>query len=194
MSNRKSNSDTSFFENKRYLTLAIIGAIIILAALAVIRFGDTWFSPEPVRPEGVGEIGSEHVHAAFSVILDWTFVDFDPIRYSKNAFANDYIFMMGDGSYNIIHRHASGATLGMFFDSLGMKYVGECFILPEGTKNGRGEPFERLEFCDEGDKKLKMYVNGKLNEDNENYIIQDNGQILIAYDEKNKPERGYSIG
>lgn len=178
-------------ENKKYLGLTIIAAIIIVSLFAVYQFSDSFDSE--TRPEGVGEIGSEHVHTKVSVILDWQWLSLEASEYSRYANANDYIFMQPREPYNLVHRHATGATLGLFFDSLGMKYSGDCFTLTEGGFNpDTDEPFERTEFCTDGDNILKLYVNGKLNEVNENYIIQDNDSVLIVYDNSTKTEKSYA--
>ena len=178
-------------ENKKYIIFAIIGSIVIISMIATFKF----YNNENVSvPEGVGEIGSEHVHANFAVLLDWMFIDFNPIKYDKYANANDYIFMMNDGSYNLIHRHAANATLAMFFESFGIQYGENCLIIPPDTENVKGEPYERLEYCNEGDYKTRLFVNGKLNEDGPIYIIQDKDSLLIAFDNKTSIERNYSIG
>lgn len=190
MSEDRSKNEKKKLDDKRYLVIVIIVAVVILSSIALVRFGD-YFTVDPKLPPGVGEIGSEHVHAKFAVLLDGKFIDFSAVTYSKYANANDYIFMMDDGSYNIIHRHAANATLGMFFDSLGMSYTGNCFITPDDTRNVQFELFTQTKFCDEGDMKLKLYVNQKLNEENENDVIQDRDNILIVFDDNNKPERKY---
>lgn len=177
--------------NKKYIILAIIGSIILISTIASIRFSD--FDVDEL-PEGVGEIGSEHAHAKFSVMLDSDFIDFDPITYDKYANANKYMFMMPDGSYNVIHRHAANVTLGMFFDSFGIKWTDDCLVFSPDTVKTQGKPFERLEYCNEGDEKTRLFVGGDLNEMGPNYIIQEGEQILIVFDDRVKTQRNYKIG
>ena len=183
---------SSKFENKKYIILAIIGAIILISTIISVRFYDD--STLDNVPEGVGPIGSEHTHGVFAVLLDWKFVDFNPMFYDKYANANNYIFMLNDDSYNVIHRHTANATMGMFFDSFDINYSDNCFIIPPDTRDVKRETFEILEYCNEGDEKIRLFVNGKLNEEGPNYIIQDFDQLLLAYDNKTKTERNYTIG
>lgn len=186
-------SKQSKFGNKKYIKLAIIGSVILISAVVSIKFYTTNEYLENV-PEGVGPIGTDHAHSNFAVILDWNFIDFDLNRYDKYANANDYIFMLHDDAYNVIHRHAANATMGMFFDSFGIKWTDECFVLSPDTRNTKGDFFERLEFCNEGDEKIRIFVNGKLNEMGHRYIPQDFDSILVTFDNKTGTSRGYSIG
>jgi len=191
----------SILENKKYIALTIIVAIIIISSIAVIRFGgDLFQEPLPPPPEGIGEIDSEHVHAAFAVILDLMFIDFDADTYDKYAKADPYIFMQADGTNNVVHRLATGVTLAYFFDTLGFTYTEDCFIVPKGVFTAQFKPFERSEYCNEGDGKfdyqVKLFVNHDLNEDGPNYIIQNRDLILLSYDDRNatKTTRSYAIG
>lgn len=180
-------------ENKRHIIIVIIAAIIILSSIYVIRFSD-YFEESIELPPGVGEIGSEHVHAKFAVLLNNTWVNFNPYSFSEYTNANDFIYMLDDESYNVIHREATGATLGLFFASLGMNYTGNCFILPEDAEGiGTGvRLMPQTEYCDKGEMKLKLYVNQELNEENENYVFQDRENILIIYDKGTSPTKVYS--
>ncbi|MBI2148293.1 hypothetical protein HYU23_01300 [Candidatus Woesearchaeota archaeon] len=66
--------------------------------------------------------------------------------------------------------HAKGVPIRIFFESLGMKFNKNCFILDDGEK-----------YCSNEFKTLKFYVNGKLNNEYEDYVFNDLDKILISY-------------
>jgi len=68
--------------------------------------------------------------------------------------------------------HATGIPLWIFFESVGMKFSKDCLELPDGKK-----------FCNNGKSTLKFYVNGKLNDEWENYVFKDLDKILVSYGE-----------
>ncbi|MCH7647018.1 MAG: hypothetical protein IIA83_00205 [Thaumarchaeota archaeon] len=128
------------------------------------------------------------------MLLDFVFIDFDPIKYPKYANVNEYMFIMPDSTYNVIHRHASNVTLAMFFDSFAITWNDACFIISPETENVKRERFEILEYCNDGDSQTRLYVNGQLNEEGHHYVVQDNEKLLITFDNKTKTERSYKIG
>ena len=108
-------------------------------------------------------------------------MSFSPINYPKYENANPYILLEPDDG-NTIHRFATGVTLDVFFNSFGMQFTKDCFIIPEETftvtkKIDKGP----AEFCNEGDKTLKFYVNKELNDQHEQYVIVEKDKILIIY-------------
>ena len=54
------------------------------------------------------------------------------------------------------------------FNSLGGRIARDCLTLDQT-------------YCNEGNKVLKFYVNGKLNDEVSNYIIKDIDKYLITY-------------
>lgn len=180
-------------QNKKLLVV-IVGSIVFISAIIAIRFYDT--SNETLPYSGVGEPGSEHIHARFVVHLDGTRVMFSP-HLTGYAKASEYIFLDGkDGT--TIHRFATGATLGMFFDSLDMKFNSNCFIVTEEyiemiDRTGLSTP-ERQDFCNEGEKTLKLFVNvpnvGDFspNPEFEKYVPKSIDRILIIYGIETKEE------
>jgi len=170
----------SKLESKRFITIAIVAAAIILSSILVIRFSDDLFGPPSPYP-GVGKIGSDHQHALFQIYLENARVSYSPIQYPDQYLEkNEYMLIELSHGWKI-HRFASGATIDIFFDSVGQKLTKDCFIISEGTKDAHKVPFEKFEFCNEGDKTLKFYVNEKLNDDFENYVIWEDDRILITY-------------
>ena len=205
----KSNANVSKkskLENRRYLIIAIIGAIAVISVVAVVRLNSEDLFVPP--PPGVGEVGSDHADAKIGIYLinehpldnvpikpRW--FDFDSIDYKKyEQNSNKYIFM-DSTTKTFIHRVAEGATLGMYFEDLGMKFTDECFILPEGAEDSQAFKFFQTEFCNDGDTIIKLYLrcknclNGTLVQDVESYFIQDGDALLIVYDEGNPTERHF---
>jgi len=186
--------------NKRHLILAIIGAVIILSAILFIRFSyDDIFNPPP---EGVGEIGSEHIHAKLGIYVGEQWVDMDFPRNPQYLKKNDYIYF-DETPRNIIHRTATGATFGMFLESIGMQFTDNCFILPDVTLDSTGTLFTQTEFCNtdyqdgRDNMTIKFFVRcegcktGHLTEDPNNHIFQDGEGLLIVYDDIDRTTRNY---
>ena len=168
----------------RNLVFVAIGCAVFLAAVGSFKIMSEQ-SPYP----GVGVPDSEHVHSKFVLQLDGARVIFAP-NITGYADLSEYIFLGGtDG--NTIHRFATGATLGMFFDSFGMKFDSDCFTVPQKHNDFIAlTPFpklDRLEYCNNEEETLKMFVNIPLvgdffpNPEFENYVPQSGDRILIIY-------------
>lgn len=157
-------------ENKRYLII-IVSAIVIVSVVLVVRFSDDIFSAPSPYP-GVGKLGSEHVHAEFKVYIETHQINFNFDAHPEYKKASEYIFL--ENNDHIIHRFATGATLGMFFESLGMKFTSSCFILDKPLLNN-------TEYCNNGDHTLKFYVNEEPNYEYGKYVIMEGDRILISY-------------
>ncbi len=134
----------------------------------------------------IGILGSAHIHADWKIYindkpLDNTF--FGPLAMDmsgKSTITSSFIHVdkssgdNGDPSLektgDVIHMHATGVPLWVFFDSIKMNFNKDCIALPTGEK-----------FCNEGEKTLKFYVNGKPNSEWEKYVFKDLDKILISY-------------
>ena len=111
-----------------------------------------------------------HVHADFKVFLSGKELNFNIQKFDV---ANPFMHMHlnnPDGNKIIHIEGMPNATLSIFFESLGMKFNSTCFIPDDGTT-----------FCNEGDKRFRMFVNGKENFDFDLYSPQDTDRILITY-------------
>src|SRR3989338_6922984 len=114
---------------------------IPLVVILLIAYGIYW----AVTTEGIGTLGSTHIHADFAVYLDGT-----PITPLPEQFfvASPYMHVeTGPGAGTVIHMHASNAPLKMFFNSLGMKFNSECFEANSDNK-----------YCNDAANTLKMFV------------------------------------
>lgn len=116
-----------------------------------------------------------HEHADFKVYLNGQAFDFKPPKFqSSKENPLDPDAHLHDGNGDVTHKHRKGITLAYFFKSLGMTFDQNCFIDDQGARH-----------CNEGDKKLKLYVNGKSEEKLGDYEFSDLDRILISYGSEN---------
>ncbi len=119
-----------------------------------------------------------HEHADFAVYLDGKKFDFTPEKYqSSDTNPLDPDAHLHDGVGHVTHKHRTGITLNYFFETIGMTFDDQCFITDDGTQ-----------YCNTSEKKMKMYVNGKLNEQFEKYEFSDLDKILITYGDESESE------
>ncbi|PIN81888.1 hypothetical protein COV11_00850 [Candidatus Woesearchaeota archaeon CG10_big_fil_rev_8_21_14_0_10_30_7] len=111
-----------------------------------------------------------HYQADFKVYINGKELDFNQQKYFvKSRFVHVENDEQGD-SGKVLHMHASGVPLWLFFESIGMNFDNECFT--QDTKE---------KYCNDKKNNLKFYVNGKLNNEFEDYVFQDNDKLLISY-------------
>jgi hypothetical protein len=153
-------------KNTRILLIGTgIGAVIaaVAAALAYPAINP----PEPFV------LGSAHEHAVFAVILDGQKIDFSQNKYQV---ASRYIHVENnDGT--TIHRHAEGVPFGFFLESLGMGIQGDCFVRDDGAQ-----------FCSDGSKQLRYFVNGEEVEQIADYVVEEEDRVLVIYDNQTDQE------
>lgn len=114
--------------------------------------------------QGMGAVGSQHVHVDFKVYLDGRPFDFSQPRYQVRA---EHVHVE-DGDGDVMHVHATGVKIGYFFSTLGMKFNSTCFAA------------ERA-YCSNGNRTLKFFVNGVPGEEWEKYVLHGQDRILISY-------------
>ncbi len=120
-----------------------------------------------IQTRQFGPFGSTHIHADFKVYVNGIeSIDFVEEKYQEQ----DQLIHVENGRGNIIHMHATGVYLGYFFNSMGIEFTGQCLKLDTGE-----------EYCNSGDKILKMYVNGERNFLFDRYVFKDLDRILITY-------------
>ncbi len=116
-----------------------------------------------------GVLGSAHIHANFKVFLNGKEFDFGQQKYAvKSRFMhveNDVPEEFG----KLLHIHATGMPLWLFFESLGMKLSKDCFELDTGEN-----------FCSNSDNSLNFYVNGQPSNEFQDYVPKDKDKILIS--------------
>ncbi len=138
--------------------------LIVIALLFVAACGS--------QPR-IGPVGSVHSHAGLKVYLEGQELDLSQQKYMVRQPWVHVEDMRGD----IVHVHATGVTVGEFFRTLGMKFTDECFKLDSGK-----------EYCTEGDKTLKFYVDGTPNTDFDKYLFGPHDKILISYGSETEEE------
>ncbi len=130
----------------------------------------------------IGVLGSQHIHADWKIYingkaLDDTMLESLAMDMSKmdNSMTSSFIHLdkgapSPENTSDIIHMHATGVPLWIFFKSVGLDFNKDCLILEN-----------KESFCNNSIKKLKFYVNGKPNNAWENYVFSDLDKILISY-------------
>ncbi|MDP3764973.1 MAG: hypothetical protein Q8R04_00520 [Nanoarchaeota archaeon] len=126
----------------------------------------------------IGILGSQHIHADFKVNIDGKSINFaNPNYYMKSSFLHLDDNQNKEDASGVLHMHASGVPLWIFFNSIGMNFDKDCITLENREK-----------FCNDSNKKLKFFVNGKESNEFENYVFNDLDKILISYGDESEEE------
>ncbi len=143
---------------------------VILLAVAVAYFAMASIPANPASQlrEGLGAVGSTHVHSDIKVYLEGSAVDFSLAKYQVNPTRRHVHMEDRDG--DVIHIHATGVKTGFFLDSIGIKFNSTCLVMDTGAK-----------FCGSGNKTLKFYVNGEPNDELEMHVMKSTDRMLISY-------------
>lgn len=121
---------------------------------------------------GVGIIGDAHYHADIAIYINGKKLDLQQNKYQLMA----RHVHLEDGVGEVIHIHVSGLALGHFLNSLRFRLSESCLKIDAG------------EFCNDNNKRIKFYVNGKSITDAGVYTIKDLDKILISYGSENQAE------
>ncbi|MBI2558533.1 hypothetical protein HYW20_04375 [Candidatus Woesearchaeota archaeon] len=125
----------------------------------------------------IGILDSQHIHADFKVYVNEKPLNFADSRfYMKSSFVHIDNQQNKDDAGGALHIHATGVPLWVFFKSIGMEFNKNCITL------------ENKEFCNNSNKKLKFFVNGKESNEFENYVFNDLDKILISYGDESEDE------
>lgn len=142
----------------------------------------------------IGVLGSQHIHADWKIyvngkVLDGTVLESLAMDMSKmdNKMTSSFIHLDKGASApeqtgDLIHMHATGVPLWIFFKSVGMDFSKDCLAMPNSQK-----------FCNDDKNTLKFYVNGKPNSEWENYVFEDLDKILISYGSEDVSQQMSSI-
>ena len=134
----------------------------------------------------IGILGSQHIHADWKIYINGKPLDFSDKSHMERMRSNQPVssFIHVDSGApapektgDVIHMHATGIPLWVFFKSIGMDFDKDCITLENKEK-----------FCNEGNKKLKFLVNGKESNEFENYVFNDLDKILISYGYESEEE------
>ena len=126
----------------------------------------------------IGILGSQHIHA------DWkSYVNGNPLNFADSKYYMKSSFLHVDDNQNkedasgVLHMHATGIPLWIFFKSIDMDFNKDCITLENQEK-----------FCNDGNKKFKFFVNGKESNEFENYVFNNLDKILISYGNNSEEE------
>lgn len=127
----------------------------------------------------IGVLGSQHIHANWKVYIDKKLLDFSPFAMdmsNMNANITSSFIHVDKGAPppektgDVLHMHAKGVPLRLFFRSVGGDFNETCLTFPASGQ-----------FCNSESKTLKFYVNGKPNSEFGDYVFKDLDKILISY-------------
>ena len=156
---------SSQYRTRNLKAIGILSMIGVIVSFACYEFV-TSTNNIPGAPENAGKLGEEHIHASMLVKIFGDKFDFSTTPYQiKTSWIH---FENQDG--DTVHRHSTGVELGFLFDSMNIGINENCFVFPDGRQ-----------FCTNEDYSLKYYINQKLVENIQNYIIQEDDRILITY-------------
>ncbi|HYJ01484.1 MAG TPA: hypothetical protein VEW92_04665 [Nitrososphaeraceae archaeon] len=150
-------------KNLKTFILPIIAAIVIIAGISIYVS-----SQNTLSVAGFGPLGSAHEHAAFLVKVNGQNIDFSQPQYQVQS---DYIHVEnGDGT--TLHRHATNVTFVDFLKSVKMDIdkKNNCLAFTNGT-----------EYCDDGNNKLRTFINGNSTGSISDYVLNNNDRLLVIY-------------
>lgn len=134
----------------------------------------------------MGVLGSQHIHADWKIYIDEKPLDFSDKSHMERMRNNQPVssFIHVDSGApapektgDVLHMHATGIPLWVFFKSIGADFNKNCITLESKEK-----------YCNNNNKKLKLFVNDKENSEFENYVFNDLDKILISYGNGNDEE------
>jgi uncharacterized C2H2 Zn-finger protein len=146
----------------------ILGIVVVGIGFGVYY----WVSGDGATGASVklGALGSTHIHADYAIYVNGQQVDMSsPSNFQRSSYVH-----MHQPYDSLIHVHATGATLGLFLNSIGIKLDADCLDLA-GTK-----------YCNDGENTLKVYFKTASGDWTPNlvygnYVIQDIDKIMITY-------------
>lgn len=144
------------------------------------------------RAVTIGVLGSQHIHADFKVYVNGQavyFSDKDHMgRMSNNLPVSSFMHVDAgapapEKTGDILHMHATGVPLSLFFKSIDWELESGSFTLDRGEV-----------FLSENGKTLKFYLNGNKVVSMENYVFRDGDKILISYGSADDPDIARQLG
>ena len=136
------------------------------------------------RLTGVGFLTTRHVHADFKIYINGGLIDLNKIELQAPEFgslgfwndANTSKFVHlhgGEPNKDVLHVHATGIKLAMFFRTIGGRIGPGCISFPQ--------TISKASFCNKKDKTLKVFINGIITVAPFDYEMQDLDKLLITY-------------
>ncbi len=140
----------------------------------------------------IGILDSQHIHADFKVYINNKQMDFSDKAHMERMKAgldvSSFIHVDSgapapEKTGDVLHMHATGVPLWIFFESIGMKFNRDCLTLENGEK-----------YCNDRNNKLKFYISRIQNNEYENYVFNDLDKILISYGDENQQQIQEQLG
>ncbi|TSC76232.1 MAG: Protein-disulfide isomerase [Parcubacteria group bacterium Gr01-1014_31] len=118
-----------------------------------------------------------HQHANLAIVLNGKPVDLSADKYQSTKEKElDTAVHLHDEEGMVVHTHRAGVTLNDFLKSLSMDLTPDCFTLDA-----------RNRLCNADGKTVKLFVDGRANDQYGDYVIADLNRILISYGAEGKP-------
>src|SRR3990167_6820805 len=161
---------------KRYALVAIViiavvtGGYFLLGStssnnLGSANLGSVNLGSVNLGSVNLGSVGSTRTHQDFKMYVNGQMVDFSQPKYQLRS--NLVHFEESNG--NVIHTHATGMTVGYMLGTLNIEMTSECLSI------------DGVWYCNNGNSKLKMYVNSQPSSEFGSYLMKDLDKILVSY-------------
>ncbi len=132
----------------------------------------------------IGVLSSAHFHADWKIYVNGKAMDLADKAHMERMQAglpvSSFIHVDAgapapETTGDVLHMHATGVPLWIWFESVGMKLDKNCLTMESGEK-----------YCNDGANTLKFYVNGNSNDHYERYVFNDLDKMLISYGPKDE--------
>ncbi len=158
---------------KKFLLFGIL--IIVLAGFGIFALFSNQDKPSMfnISKTQTQEEAPQDINASFAIFTNGTFRVFSASMYHD---LSDDVFISAENP-NIVRVKKTGITWGDFFSTLPMEISSQCLT------TGTGQTF-----CSDSTQTLKFYINGELDANALNRIINAGDQLLVSYGEENDSE------
>lgn len=137
--------------------------VVLILAATIGGIGYLAYSAATSGPK-IGPLNSAHEHADWAIYINGQRMILNGSKYQHKS---DYVHM--ESGTDTIHLHAINIQLSYLLGTLGMK------ITPTSLN------VEGVTYNNEGDKKVRVFVNGKENTGFDKYIMKSLDKILVLY-------------
>jgi hypothetical protein len=156
-------------QKKSPYAVAIVFALLIAGSALVYKFSFGQSSHLPKTVIELGKAGSAHAHISMLMFVGGTAVNFCEQRFMlRSQFVH-----FEDNNCRVIHKHATGVTLPIFFKTIGVELTETCMKLP----------FNDEQHCADDVNHLRVVVNGVEVSipDLSYYELRNNDHVLVNY-------------
>lgn len=136
--------------------------LLLISGITIFLTSCNWWPREFVENPD-----PNHTHADFVVWVNGEMLDFSADELMSGSSSDTHLH---DGVGHVIHRHKPGLTLKEFFDSLQVGFDEKCY--------GSFAPMADGFIC--GETAFRMFVNGKEQPFDLEYVFSDTDRILLT--------------